>query len=67
LRSILPLIPGLLIYGWVLTHTPSQNDTYGGRSHVERKWGVNFVNIANLTLYHGGKESPKSRLLVTSQ
>jgi len=49
---------------WLGAHTHAKpNDTYGGRSHVERKWGVNFVNVANLTLYHGGKESPKSRLL----
>ena len=49
---------------WLGAHTHAKpNDTYGGRSHVERKWGVNFINVANLTLYHVGKESPKSRLL----
>jgi hypothetical protein len=49
---------------WLGAHTHAKpDDTYGGRSHVERKWGVNFVNVANLTLYHGGKESPKSQLL----
>jgi hypothetical protein len=49
---------------WLGAHTHAKpDDTYGGRSHIERKWGVNFVNVANLTLYHGGKESPKSRLL----
>ena len=49
---------------WLGAHTHAKpDDTYGGRSHVERKWGVNFVNVANLTLYHVGKESPKSRLL----
>ena len=49
---------------WLGAHTHAKpDDTYGGRSHVERKWDVNFINVANLTLYHGGKESPKSRLL----
>ena len=49
---------------WLGGHTHARpGDTRGGRSHVERKWDVNFINVANLTLYHIGKESPKSRLL----
>ncbi len=44
------------------THT-TPDDTYGNRSHVERKWDVTFINVAALTLYHAATRSPKSRLL----
>jgi hypothetical protein len=38
---------------WLGGHTHTYpEDTYGGRSHVERKWGVNFVNCAQLSKYH---------------
>jgi hypothetical protein len=29
-----------------------------GRSHVERKWGVNFVNCAQLSKFHGYVSCP---------
>ena len=37
----------------------------GGRSHIERKWDVNFINCAALTRHHGRGENlcPMSRLL----
>ena len=39
---------------WMGCHThTTPDDTAGGRSHVERKWGVNFINVAALTLHHG--------------
>ncbi len=46
------------------THTHPEDRT-GGRSHVERKWGVSFINVAALTRYHGKKAllAPMSRLL----
>jgi len=45
------------------THAPP-DDSYGGKTHVEHKWGVTFVNAAALTKYHvQGKAVPMSRLL----
>ncbi len=44
------------------THT-TPDDARGGRSHIEKKWGVTFMNVAALTLYHAGTRSPQSRLL----
>ncbi len=40
------------------THT-TPDDTRGGRSHIEKKWGVTFINVAALTW----TRSPMSRLL----
>ena len=50
---------------WLGAHTHTHpDDTKGGRSHVERKWDVNFVNCANLSRYHGaGVSKPMSRLM----
>jgi len=48
---------------WIGGHTHTDpDDATGGRTHVERKWGVTFINTAALTRYHGGKV-PMSRLL----
>jgi hypothetical protein len=49
---------------WLGSHTHTHpDDTYGGRSHVERKWGTTFVNCAALTKYHAGITTmPMSRL-----
>lgn len=48
---------------WIGGHTHTDpDDVTNGRSHVERKWGVNFINTAALTRHHGGKV-PLSRLL----
>lgn len=45
------------------THT-NPDDTHGGRTHVERKWDVNFINCAALSRYHARKTTlPMSRLL----
>jgi hypothetical protein len=52
---------------WIGGHTHAHpDDTYGGRSHVERKWGTWFINTAALTRYHGGK-TPMSRLLTFTE
>ena len=49
---------------WLGAHTHTHpDDRTGGRSHVETKWGVNFVNVSALTRYHGVRNSiPMSRL-----
>jgi len=49
---------------WFGSHTHTHpDDTHGGRSHVERKWGTTFVNCSALTKYHAGLTTmPMSRL-----
>ena len=49
---------------WLGGHTHTNpDDTKGGRSHIEQKWGVTFVNVAALTSYHGQDNSfPMSRV-----
>jgi hypothetical protein len=38
---------------WLGGHTHTYpDDTFGGRGHVEKKWGTNFVNCAQLSKYH---------------
>jgi hypothetical protein len=45
------------------THTNPRDNT-GGRTHIERKWDVNFINCAALSRYHASKTTlPISRLL----
>ena len=49
---------------WLGGHTHTNpDDTYGGKSHVETKWGVHFVNVSALSAYHGPENIPMSRLL----
>ena len=50
---------------WLGGHTHTHpDDRRGGRSHVERRWGVNFINAAALARYHARKTTlPMSRLL----
>lgn len=50
---------------WLGAHThTSPEDRRGGRSHVESKWGVTFVNAAALTRYHVASHAvPMSRLV----
>ena len=54
---------------WLGGHTHTNpDDCTVGRSHVERKWGVNFINVAALTRYHGQRMSmPMSRLLTFTE
>ncbi len=49
---------------WLGGHTHTRpDDRTGGRSHIERKWGVHFANISALTRWHGRQHStPMSRL-----
>ena len=70
LAPILPLFekyleehPGAIDI-WIGGHTHTHpDDTYGGKSHIETKWGTHFVNAACLSRYHGQTNVPKSRLL----
>jgi hypothetical protein len=49
---------------WLGGHTHTHpDDTYGGKSHVEAKWGTWFVNASCLSRYHGSTNVPKSRVL----
>jgi predicted phosphodiesterase len=54
---------------WLGGHTHTNpDDRHGGRSHIERKWKVNFINVAGLTRFHGQVHSvPMSRLLTFSE
>ena len=48
---------------WLGAHTHTHpDDIINGRSHIEKKYDVNFVNVAGLTKYHGKKSVPMSRL-----
>ena len=51
---------------WLGAHTHTDpDDTYGGKSHIERRWGTWFINVAGLTRYHTAPEHsfPRSWLL----
>lgn len=53
---------------WIGGHTHTHpDDRMGGRGHIERKWGVNFLNAAGLTRYHGRQSMPMSRLLTFTE
>jgi len=50
---------------WLGGHTHTHpDDTKGGRSHIERKWGATFINVCALTRHHASITTvPMSRLL----
>lgn len=49
---------------WLGGHTHTNpEDTYGGKSHIETKWGVHFLNVSALSGYHGRTNIPMSRVL----
>src|SRR5713101_7014904 len=51
---------------WLGAHTHTNpKDTYGEKSHIERRWGTTFINVAGLTKYMGAPENcvPRSWLL----
>ncbi|MGC9348876.1 MAG: hypothetical protein ACP5JG_12100 [Anaerolineae bacterium] len=49
---------------WLGGHTHAHpDDAYGGKSHVETRWGTHFINAAGLSRYHGATSVPKSRVL----
>lgn len=52
---------------WLGGHTHTYpDDRKGGRSHIERRWDVGFVNVAALTGHHGPADLmvPMSRLFI---
>ena len=51
-ESVLAATPRVDLWLGAHTHT-SPDDTYGGKSHIERRWGTTFINVAGLTRYHG--------------
>jgi len=64
-ESFLGASPGRIDL-WLGAHTHTNPaDTYGGKSHIERRWGTTFINIAGLTKYMGAPENcvPRSWLL----
>jgi hypothetical protein len=56
---------------WLGAHThTAPDDTYGGKSHIERRWGGTvFMNVAGLTKYHTapGTGVPRSWLLTFTE
>lgn len=54
---------------WLGAHTHTNpDDRTGGRSHIERKWGVTFINVAALTQHHvAALTVPMSRLLIFTE
>jgi len=51
---------------WLAGHTHTHpDDRYGGKSHIESRWGVTFANVSALTRHHalsGRQLYPMSRL-----
>ena len=54
---------------WIGGHTHTNpDDNFSGRTHIERKWGVTFVNCCALSRFHGASHSrPMSRLLTFTE
>ena len=56
---------------WLAGHTHTHpDDCFGGKSHVETRWGVTFANVAAMTRHHGHKTRPlfpMSRLLTFTE
>lgn len=55
---------------WLGAHTHTNpDDTYGGKSHVERRWNTTFLNASGLTRYHGPPQNqiPRSWLLTFTE
>jgi len=64
-ENVLAAAPGRVDL-WLGGHTHTNpDDTYGGKSHIERRWGTTFINVAELTRYMGETENlvPRSWLL----
>ena len=60
--------PGIIDF-WIGGHTHTDpGDRKNGRTQVEKKWGVHFINVAALSIHHGGDHSqPLSRLFTFSE
>jgi hypothetical protein len=47
---------------WLGAHThTTPDDTHGGKSHIEKRWGTTFINVSGLTQYHGPLENQVAR------
>jgi hypothetical protein len=47
---------------WLGAHThTTPDDTYGGKSHIEKRGSTTFINVSGLTQYHGPLENQVSR------
>jgi hypothetical protein len=54
-ESYLAANPGAIDL-WLGGHTHARpDDRFGGKTQVERKWDVTFVNVAAMTRHHGAK------------
>jgi hypothetical protein len=60
--------PGSIDF-WLGAHTHAHpDDTTGGRTHIERKWDVTFVNCSAVTRAHAGRHAaPMSRLFTFTE
>jgi hypothetical protein len=48
---------------WLGAHTHTNpDDTFGGKSHIERRWNTTFINAAGLTRYHGRPDDLQNRV-----
>jgi hypothetical protein len=53
---------------WIGGHTHTfPDDAYKGRTLIERKWDVSFLNVGTLWPHHMGKHHPMSRLLTFTE
>ncbi|MBE82873.1 MAG: hypothetical protein CME21_09950 [Gemmatimonadetes bacterium] len=53
---------------WLGGHTHTNpEDTTGGMSHVENRWGTTFINVAAMSRHHGRKNIPMSRILTFTE
>jgi len=52
---------------WLGGHTHTHpDDTTGGKSHIESRWGTHFINAAAVSRYHGQRNISMSRHLTFS-
>jgi len=53
------------VHLWIAGHTHTHpDDTFGGKSHIEQRWGTWFLNVASLSRHHMPITTlPLSRLL----
>ena len=68
-ENALKEIPGSVSI-WLGGHTHTAvEDTYGGKSHLELRYGATFINVAGLTKFHGsaGNGYPRSWLLTFTE
>src|SRR4029078_6798557 len=59
-EDVLAETPSVALWLGAHTHT-KPDDTYGGKSHIEKKWSTTFVNAAELTAFHGVRENQVPR------